>query len=61
MPPSSGWQPLWGYLLAFALLMLPLEIAIRRIRALPFARQREGEKDGQIVELNPSERGGRAA
>lgn len=61
MPPSSGWQPLWGYLLAFALLMLPLEIAIRRIRALPFARQREGGKDGQVVELNPSERGGRAA
>lgn len=61
MPPSSGWQPLWGYLLAFALLMLPLEIAIRRIRALSFARQREGEKDGQVVELNPSERSGRAA
>ena len=61
MPPTSGWQPLWGYLLAFALLMLPLEIALRRIRALPFAGRRDMDGDGRVADLNSAQRGDRAA
>jgi Ca-activated chloride channel homolog len=61
MPTSSGWQALWGYLLTIALVMLPVEIAIRRIRALPFGRPRDAEERGEVVELNPMERDDRAA
>ncbi|MGI5837682.1 MAG: hypothetical protein ACOX87_14485, partial [Chloroflexota bacterium] len=48
LPPAPGWEPLWPYLLGFALLLLPLEVALRRIRALPFGRQAEdAEQDRQ--------------
>ena len=45
MPSTPGWEPLWPYLLGMALLLLPLEIAIRRIRALPFTRQTDDDLD----------------
>ncbi|MHB8990463.1 MAG: VWA domain-containing protein [Chloroflexota bacterium] len=41
MPASPGWEPLWPYLLAAALLLLPIEVALRRIRSLPFGRPAE--------------------
>lgn len=61
MPSSTDWQPLWGYLLSFALVMLPLEIAVRRIRALPFGRKGSDEADSQVVDLSRKKRGDRAA
>lgn len=45
MPSSPGWEPLWPYLLAAALLLLPVEIALRRIRSLPFGRRVEEDPD----------------
>jgi len=39
MPTSPGWEPLWPYLLAASMLILPIEIALRRIRSLPFSQQ----------------------
>jgi len=61
LPPSHGWQPLWSYLLALALLLLPIEVAMRRIRA-PFVRRRAAEaEEEQAVEMRPAEREDRAA
>jgi Mg-chelatase subunit ChlD/uncharacterized membrane protein len=45
MPSSPGWEPLWPYLLAAALLLLPVEIALRRIRSLPFGQRDEEEPE----------------
>lgn len=45
LPSAPGWEPLWPYLLGLALLLLPLEVALRRIRAFPFGRQSEEETD----------------
>ncbi len=61
MPPTSGWQPLWSYLLAFALLMLPLEVAVRRISGLPFARRGDWDEKSEPVDLDPAGREDRAA
>lgn len=49
MPATPGWEPLWPYLLAAALLLLPVEIALRRIRSLPFVRQ-DGDQDFRAEE-----------
>ncbi len=46
MPSTPGWEPLWSYLMALALLLLPVEIALRRIRSLPF-----GHGDDEEAEL----------
>ncbi|HEX2986678.1 MAG TPA: hypothetical protein VHS06_00665 [Chloroflexota bacterium] len=35
---ALGWEPLWSYLLALSLLLLPIEVGLRRIRTLPFTR-----------------------
>lgn len=35
MASAPGWEPLWPYLLALSLVLLPVEVAIRRIRSLP--------------------------
>ena len=43
MPSTPGWEPLWPYLLALALLLLPVEVALRRIRALPFGHQHDDD------------------
>ncbi len=65
LPPSSGWQPLWGHLLALALLLLPFEVALRRIRALPLggggATAEEAEGRGRVSEVRPAGRQDRAA
>ena len=63
LPPSQGWQPLWAYLLALALLLLPLEVAMRRITALPFRRRRDTEEaaDAPVAEMHPPEQEDRAA
>ncbi len=45
MPSSPGWEPVWPYLLAGAMMLLVVEVALRRIRALPFVRQ--SEDDGE--------------
>lgn len=49
MPSAPGWEPLWSYLLGLALLLLPAEVALRRIRTLPFGRRSddEAEQDAQ--------------
>lgn len=44
LPSSPGWQPLWAYLVALAILLLPVEVALRRIRSLPFARDADVER-----------------
>ncbi len=49
MPSSPGWEPLWPYLLAVSLLLLPVEIALRRIRSLPF-----GQRDDEDPEQPPA-------
>ena len=41
MPSTPGWEPVWPYLIALSLLLLPLEVALRRVRRLPFRRRRE--------------------
>jgi len=43
MPSAPGWEPLWPYLLGLSLLLLPLEVGLRRIRTLPFTRRPEEE------------------
>ncbi len=49
MPSTPGWEPLWPYLLAVALLLLPVEIALRRIRSLPFGQRDEEEPEQPVV------------
>ncbi len=53
MPSTPGWEPLWPYLLAVALLLVPVEIALRRIRSLPFGRQDEEEPEQPVVITAP--------
>lgn len=46
MPSVPGWEPLWPYLLALTLLLLPVEVALRRITSLPFARREDDDSEG---------------
>jgi Ca-activated chloride channel homolog len=36
LPSIPGWEPMWPFLLGLALILLPVEVALRRIRHLPF-------------------------
>jgi Ca-activated chloride channel homolog len=45
MPSMPGWEPLWPYLLAIALVLLPIEVALRRVRSLPFRKNRAEKQD----------------
>lgn len=54
MPSSPGWEPLWPHLLATALLLLPVEVALRRIRSLPFGRRSEEEPEQPPAQAAPA-------
>jgi Ca-activated chloride channel homolog len=47
MPSIPGWEPLWPYLLALSMLLLPVEVALRRVRSLPFRSNRRDAGGGE--------------
>ncbi len=63
LTPRSGWQPIWSYLLGLALLLLPIEVAVRRIRNLPLQRRQPSDQaaEDNVSEVPTPDRQDRAA